>query len=74
MLKLIYHDMHGCVNYKKTDGQTDRYTHTQDNYRNPRACAPPRRDFFDVDFDELIYGCVITNGSMVWCNELRYGS
>ena len=23
-----------------TDGYTDTHTHTQDNYRNPRACAP----------------------------------
>ena len=25
---------------EQTDTQTDRHTHTQDDYSNPRACAP----------------------------------
>ena len=51
--------MHANVNL--TDTHTDRQIHTQDNYRNPCACAPRVNNSLCVVWWRLIIHCTYSN-------------
>ena len=56
----------------QTDRQTDRHTHThrQDNYNNPRACAP-RVNYQYALLHALKFGFYILSAAPTWPYSIR---